>query len=1008
MATPKRKYSFGLASRLAVIGAFVGFGSWAVFNSKFKKEDPEAVAKANPDSEDEKKESEDGKEDKERKETKEAKASTTFPSGSKAQPAAFVEKTKPGKIKLDDKKENKTPPKSSVSFSPTSTSKKSSSSPPPSSSFSMKGSNSGGNSGFSPPNSKSFTAAMNSKSSTSQPPSSTGFSSPNSFSSSKSNSSKKKPDANQPTKESDGKNRDKKSSSGKASTKSEKSDDDQKGPPSSSFNPGIASKSTGSTSPGKSVTADSSKSSVPPSTSFSSATKSSGPPSSTFNPGVTKSSSSGFNPQSNAKSDAGKSGPPSATFDPRGNFQPGTNSSSTKFAGSSSSTNGGFDGGFQSRSSDGKEKPLRSVSSGSTTFSGNTSNSKSTATNDQVGNPAFSLSSDNQRNGATGNPPPSINNTAPAKSSAAFGGGSAFQDKGSKPLVKENQPRTNSLNKSTGGEGLGSSSTGFADIGNADKKGTGNGLNLDPRNLKSNANSNTAPSNNALLSGNKSRNVSPSVIGSQGSSSTNTKFASNPNLKGAIQPGTDDRKPGPSSLEGIQTPAITLQKLSPREIQVDVEASFQLVVRNVGRSTASNILIVDPIPEGTQFVSADPAPTDRGTDGSLIWKIGALDPNQQQVINVKLLPKRQGEIGSVARMSFQAAATAKTICTKPELTITHAGPQKILKGQTARFRVTIQNNGDGVARDVVIEDEVPPGFAFGNGQGSRLAYEVGNLPPGARREVTLSLRAVEPGRYVNEIRAKMGKTTMSNHKLDVEVTTPKLKMEVVGPTRRYIQREARYSIEVQNTGTATAQNVLMVTRLPKGLKFVRTNNRGQYNPREHSVYWSMVELSPQNKGTVELVLMPIGTGQQEIEFESKSMLDRTKLQKFPVIVDQLAELFFEVDDRDDPIEVNGETEYRVRVVNQGSKAATEVVVAVEMPNGIQATDTKGPTKGSRSGEKIVFAPVNSLAPRGELIYRIKARGVRDGNHLIKVLVSSNERREAVAKQESTKVYSEYR
>ena len=322
--------------------------------------------------------------------------------------------------------------------------------------------------------------------------------------------------------------------------------------------------------------------------------------------------------------------------------------------------------------------------------------------------------------------------------------------------------------------------------------------------------------------------------------------------------------------------------------------------------------------------------------------------------------------------------------------------------------MTVQNNGDGIARNVVIEDEVPTGFAFGNGKGSRLAYELGNRPPRARGQVQLNLQAIEPGRYVNEIRVKMGTTMSANHKLDLQVVAPKLKMEIVGPTRRYFNREAKYTIEVQNTGTASAKNVLMVTRLPKGLRFIRTNNRGQYNPREHAVYWSMVELAAQNKGSVQLTLMPVGTGQQEIEFESRSLLSRTDLKKFPVIVDQLAELFFEVDDGADPIEVNGETEYRVRVVNQGSKAATNVQVRVEMPNGIKAIDTRGPSKGALDAQTVVFAPIATLAPRSQLIYFVKARGTRDGDHLVKVLLSSNERRDAVAKQESTKVYSEYR
>ncbi len=472
--------------------------------------------------------------------------------------------------------------------------------------------------------------------------------------------------------------------------------------------------------------------------------------------------------------------------------------------------------------------------------------------------------------------------------------------------------------------------------------------------------------------------------------------------------GVGDNQPGPATLEGIQGPAVTLQKVLPAEIQVGVEASFRLVLQNVGKKPVNNITVVDQIPAGTEYRNAVPSPTTRGTDGSLVWRFGELASGERKIITMNIVPKQQGSIGSVARLSVQAAATAKTICTKPELVLTHSGPQKVLKGQTARFVVSVENKGDGMAANVTIEDEVPEGFAFSRGQGERLAYEVGDLPPGKKRDVVLNLKAIEAGQYVSRVKARIGKTLAASHEQAVEITASILKMKVVGPTRRYIDREAKYQVEIQNVGTAPAENVMMVTRLPKGMKFMGANNRGQYNPREHAVYWSLLNLTPQNKGAAELRLVPVGTGQQSIQYEARSKLSTSPLASHPVIVDQLAELFFEVDDRDDPIEINGETEYRVRVVNQGSKMATEVSVSVEMPTGIQAVSGSGLTDATINGKMVQFAPIAQLDPRGEAIFKIRAKGVSDGNHLVKVMLASNERRDVVSKQESTKVYSEFR
>ncbi len=469
--------------------------------------------------------------------------------------------------------------------------------------------------------------------------------------------------------------------------------------------------------------------------------------------------------------------------------------------------------------------------------------------------------------------------------------------------------------------------------------------------------------------------------------------------------GVGDNKPGPNTLEGTQTPAITLRKVAPPEVQLNVEATFKIIVKNVGKTPATNVTIVDPIPVGTEFVSSVPLHNDTGTDGSLIWKFGSLAPNETKVISVNLKPVAQGEIGSVARMSFQAAATAKTVCTKPVLQITQRGPEKVLIGQNAQFQINVKNTGDGRAMNVSIQEIVPEGFAFADIRNDTLVYEIGNLAPQQSRNVNLTLRAVTPGKYACKIDARMGKTLASSKIHNIEIIAPVLAMKINGPERRYIQREAKYKIDLENTGTAVAQNVNMITYLPKGMRFISTNNRGQYVQRQHAVYWSIATLAPGNKGSVELRLMPVGTGQQEIRYEARSVLAKTELSKHKVLIDQLAELFFEVDDRDDPIEVNGETEYRVRVVNQGTKMATNVSVVAEMPAGINAFDGSGPTKPTIAGRMVSFAPIAQLAPEGVAIFKIQAKGVSDGDHKIRISLSSNERRESVAKEESTKVYS---
>ncbi|MEE2641924.1 MAG: hypothetical protein VX768_14955 [Planctomycetota bacterium] len=959
MATPsKRKYSFGLISRLGLIGAFVGLGSWAVFNSKFKAPPEQEVAE-NHATDDEKTVPEAGNEGtpptsggdagKASNPSMNPPATTEATRDTNTLPASFVDRKKPKKIRIKDSKSKK---------------KKS----PPPSSFPANPSG-----GFSPPASKSFESDSRPK----DPPNPVLAAGDSGF----------KPQSKR---------------------KKQKKTEDS---PGSGFSPSFAKKSSTTASPVVEKPQAGGLDGFPKSQTDSG---SSSPPPSTF------SGSSGFQPTPIGNDrPSGSSPKASSGFNPSGSFNPSGGFQSTPVppAGNPSPAASKF----LSKSSSGNEKPLR----------GKTKNVAGPTKSQPPGN-QFSLSgnggipsqspaaSEKSSSGKVQSQP----NRPKAAPSASFGGGPAFLDRGSKPLPAKPQPSPSGLVESSGKNQAGSSSTRFGNVGSGSStpnpsagslsqppKQPNGGFSLDDRSSQPGL---TGQGSAGLAGSNRPHSpssVPPAKIPGSVQPSTSPgirSLAGDPKAGPGPQTGELDNKPGPALLEGVQASVVTLQKFAPPEIQVDVVAETRLVVRNTGRTTATNITIVDPVPDGTEFVQSDPPPTKRTAEGHLSWQIGSLKPNEQQVIAISLLPKKKGEIGSIARMSYQAAATSRSNCTQPEITLTHQGPQKVLQGQNANFMVTVTNKGDGVARDVKIEDEVPHGFAFGRGTGERIAYEVGNLGPGDSRDVVLTLKAVAQGRYTNEVRARVGKTIVSTHRLAVEVTAPVLKMEIVGPTRKYINRMATYKVEVQNLGTAVATNVNMKTKLPRGMKFVGTNNQGQYYPREHAVYWSLVELAPQNRGTVELKLVPTGVGTQEIEFEAGSRLTRTKLNKFPVVVDQLAELFFEVDDAADPIEVNGETEYRIRVVNQGSKAANNVMVRVEMPEGIRSTNTNGPTRGTATGQVISFAPVTQLPPRRELIYKIRAQGVRDGDHLIKVLLSSDEQKESVAKQESTKVYSEFR
>ena len=86
-------------------------------------------------------------------------------------------------------------------------------------------------------------------------------------------------------------------------------------------------------------------------------------------------------------------------------------------------------------------------------------------------------------------------------------------------------------------------------------------------------------------------------------------------------------------------------------------------------------------------------------------------------------------------------------------------------------------------------------------------------------------------------------------------------------------------------------------------------------------------MAPQTVGKVTLTTLPIQTGDQTIEFQAAASLNPMQSTTQTVSVEQLVELFVDIDDVADPIEVGSETAYQVRVENPGIKNPRPISVS---------------------------------------------------------------------------------
>lgn len=461
--------------------------------------------------------------------------------------------------------------------------------------------------------------------------------------------------------------------------------------------------------------------------------------------------------------------------------------------------------------------------------------------------------------------------------------------------------------------------------------------------------------------------------------------------------------PGERQLEGPQQPAISIEKFSPSEIQVGKPATFELLVRNVGPIAAQNVVVSDQVPAGTQLVDVRPQPA-QGSGGSLVWQLGTMQPGEEKQIAIQVMPQAEGEIGSTAQVTFAAQATSRSICTRPQLTVEHTAPPKVLIGESLTIGITVANPGSGPATGVTIEEDVPAGLT--HVAGSQLEYEIGTLRPGESKRLELSVKADKPGLIENTIVAKGEGNLLASHKVQIEVIAPQLEVDVNGPKKRFLERQATYTVSIANPGTAPARDVELVAYLPRGMKFIESDSQGTYDVAQHAVFWSLEELPPAKAGSVKLTTLPVEPGEQRLRIEGRADLGLAVAGEQTVQVEQSAELLHTVKDADEVIEVGSETSYEIRVTNTGTKAATNVSVTAILPAGMQGLSGEGPTRAAGDATQIVFEPLAKLAPQEEVIYRVQVQGVAPGDHLVRVQLSSDEWPTPVTREESTRVYED--
>jgi uncharacterized repeat protein (TIGR01451 family) len=309
----------------------------------------------------------------------------------------------------------------------------------------------------------------------------------------------------------------------------------------------------------------------------------------------------------------------------------------------------------------------------------------------------------------------------------------------------------------------------------------------------------------------------------------------------------------------------------------------------------------------------------------------------------------------------------------------------VLKGQQVEFNVSIQNTGDGPARNVAIRAKLSPGLKHESGpKGDEpMVYELTlpELPAGATEKLDpLVADAILGGTQQCMVTALSDDVVPNPEESEnvkkIEVVEPKLKLAVDGPDQRFTDTVADYKITLENPGTAPARKVRVMATLPISGKLIKSPPDAHFDKTTSKLYWTIDQIDPGPKvltfpfqvrmggiGNYEVVAQAIGEG--PLKTNERKMTDVVGIADVDLVVSESKRV----------LDVDGQTTFQIRLRNYGTKDATRLLVTATLSPNLKFEKAGGGTQNvqphyNAKENGVMFDGIDKLGPGKEIVLGI--------------------------------------
>jgi len=356
-----------------------------------------------------------------------------------------------------------------------------------------------------------------------------------------------------------------------------------------------------------------------------------------------------------------------------------------------------------------------------------------------------------------------------------------------------------------------------------------------------------------------------------------------------------------------------------------------------------------------------------------------------------------------------------------EISKTNNATTSLRAGDRVTYTITVTNNGEGVANNVVVTDALPDGLSVVS------AWIAPPIPTGANlnfnfinRTLTATIPALDVGETVEivivatvtkEVAGFIINTAYltvdgeegGNSSSEINVLPPPEPDVEIDKTASVntvqVGQTFQYAITVSNTGEGAALGVVVTDELPSGVSFIRsTSTRPGINfTYDNGTLKSIVGILGPNESVTftitvraeavgEVVNGAVASGDNFEDEEDEEPVIITPGDPTPLPDVNIVKTASEA-----TVQVGQTFDYIITIFNDGEATALGVVVTDELPDSVsfvRSTSTR-PGVNFTHDNGILRSNVGTLATDEEVIFTVTVRGETAGSAINKAVVSGD-------------------